>query len=593
LPLHGNETAQFAARPVIAGRHMVVACGHWLAAMAGMRMLDRGGNAFDAGVAIVFAQAVLEFQSYGFGGEVPMLLYPAAEGRVVAVSGNMTAPAAATIEEYRRRGVTDLIPGDCLLAAGVCAVPDALIAVLDRYGTLSLREVLEPAIQLAADGFPVYPGLRDVIVQNEARLRAEWPTSAALLLPDGRVPEVGETWRNPDLARTFEKLVEAEQAALARGRSGALQATRDRFYRGDIARQIVRFQRENRFRDENGIVSNGLLTEADFAAFATRFEEPTTVRYRGLDVFKCGPWSQGPVLLQMLNLLEPYDLRSMGQNSADYIHTILEAMKLAYADRERYYGDPDFVDVPLSGLLSPEYAAARRALIDPHRASLELRPGNPYPYQGSDFVPDLSRVIGRPWSGGTTSAQVIDRDGNVFSAIPSGGWFRSSPVIEGLGFCLGTRMQMFWLGDPDHPGALRPGKRPRTTLTPSLVLKDGRPFLAFGTPGLDQQDQWSLLFFLGVADFGLDVQEAIEAPVFHSHHFPKSWYPRLEQPGVCEAESRIEPEVIDELRRRGHTVNVAGPWAHGFVTAVMYDAQRRAILGGASPRNRRSYALGW
>ena len=589
---HGFELEGSSTRPVIRGRHLVVACGHYLASLAGMRMRDLGGNAIDAGVAMAFAQAVLEFQSYGFGGEMPILIYSAVAGEVVAINGNMRAPAAATIDWFRSRGIS-LIPGDGFLPAGVCAAPDALVTALDRYGRLTLKQVLAPAIELAADGFPLYEGMRNRIASSEQRFRTEWPTSAGLLLPGGRVPPVGETWRNPDLARTFEKLVEAEHNARSQGRSAALRAARDRFYKGDIARQIVAFQRETTVRDANGFESTGLLTEEDFAIFETRVEEPVTVNYRGYDVYKCGPWSQGPVFLQQLTLLEGFDLKVLGHNSADAIHLITEAAKLAFADRERYYGDPEFVAVPLRGLLSKAYAAARRDLIDPRRASLELRPGNPYPYEGSDRQPDLSPLRVRARDDGTTGTRAVDEEGNMFSATPSGGWLYSSPVIPGLGFCLSTRGQIFWLDDADHPNALRPRKRPRTTLSPSLVMKGNRPCMVFGTPGVDNQDQWTLQFFLNMVDYGMDVQDAIDAPSFHSTHFPSSFYPRKANPGELVIEARVPSAVCDDLRARGHAVKVVPGWTLNFTTAVVFDPDRRLIEGGASSRGERNYALGW
>ncbi len=589
---HGMELEGSATRPVVRGRHLVVSCGHYLAALAGMRMRDLGGNAVDAGVAMAFCQAVLEFQSYGFGGEVPMLIYDARSRRVVAINGNMRAPAAATIEWFRARGIR-LIPGDGFLPAGVCAAPDALITALDRFGRLSLKDVSAPAIELAAEGFPAYEAFRNMIATHEQRFRAEWPSSAALFLPGGAVPALGETWRNPDLARTFEKLVEAECNARHLGRSAALRAARDRFYKGDIAREIVAFQRETRVRDANGFESSGLLTEDDFAAFETRVEDPVTAAYRGYDVFKCGPWSQGPVFLQQLNLLEGFDLRRLGHNSADYIHVITEAAKLAFADRERYYGDPEYTTVPIRGLLSKAYAAARRALIDMGRASIELRPGNPYPHQGEDVQPDLSRATVQAWAGGTTGTRAVDEDGTMFSATPSGGWFRSSPIISGLGFCLSTRGQMFRLDDPDHPAALQPRKRPRTTLTPSLVMKDGAPCMVFGTPGGDQQDQWTLQFFLNYVDFGMDVQDAIDAASFHNNHCPSSFYPRKAIPGEVVIEARVPRDVLDDLTARGHRVKVVPGWTHNFTTAVVYHPDRRLIEGGASSRGERNYALGW
>ena len=579
-------------RPVIRGRSFMVACGHYLACVAGLRMYSLAGNAFDAGVAMVFAQSVLEYQSYGFGGEVPILIHAARDGQVAAVSGNTRAPGAATIERFRNRGLT-LIPGDGFLPAGVCAVPDALITVLDRYGRLTLEQVLGPALELAANGFPMYEGMRRSLVQHEARFRTEWPTSAALFLPGGRVPDLGDTWRNPDLARTFERLIEAERGARGRGRRGALRAARDCFYRGPFAREIVAFQRETQLRDATGTVSAGLLSEEDFASFETRIEAPVSVRFRGHDVYKCGPWSQGPVFLQQLTLLDGFDLRSLGHNTVDYVHTVTEAAKLAFADRERYYGDPEFVTVPMRGLLSSEYAASRRGLIDPRRASLELRPGDPYPFEGTAAPAEAAAVEARGWEGGTTGTRAVDAEGNMFSATPSGGWFRSSPVIPGLGFSLGTRCQMFWLHDPRHPGALVPGKRPRTTLSPTLVMKDGRPRMVFGTPGGDQQDQWTLQVFLNMTVFGMDVQDAIDAPAFHSIHFPGSFYPREAHPGEMLVEGRMPAEVVAGLRERGHQVTVAGDWSLNYTTAILYDPARGLMEGGASSRGERNYALGW
>jgi gamma-glutamyltranspeptidase / glutathione hydrolase len=579
-------------RPVIRGRRLVVSCGHYLAALAGMRMHSLGGNAIDAGVAMVFAQAVLESQSFGFGGEVPILVYSARDRRVVAINGNMCAPAAATIEWFRGKGIA-MIPGDGFLPAGVCAVPHALITALDRYGRLTLEQVIAPAIELASGGFPLYEGMLRSLLQHEARFRAEWPTSAALFLPGGVLPRIGDTWRNPDLARTFERLVDAERDAASRGRSAALEAARDYFYRGPIAAEIVAFQRDTTVRDANGTVSHGLLTADDFAQFETRVEAPAALNYRGYDVCKCGPWSQGPVFLQQLALLEGFDLRALGHNSARYIHVLMEAAKLAMADRERYYGDPEFVEVPLAGLLSKAYAAARRELIDPHAASTALRPGDPYPFQEGGRRADPASVRGHAWDGGTTGARAIDADGNMFSATPSGGWFRSSPIIPGLGFCLGTRGQMFWLDDPTHPAALRPRKRPRTTLSPSLVMRGDRPYMVFGTPGGDQQDQWTVQFFVNVVDFGMDLQDAIDAPSYHTAHMPSSFYPRRSSPGEIVVEGRVPGPVIEDLRARGHTVEVTGDWSLNYTTAAAFDGERGLVEAAASSRGERNYALGW
>jgi gamma-glutamyltranspeptidase/glutathione hydrolase len=589
---HGFEGPGSATRPIIRGRHLVVSCGHYLAALAGMRMRESGGNAVDAGVAMVFAQTVLEFQSCGFGGEAPILIYSPDERRVVAINGNMRAPASATIEWFRNRGVTR-IPGDGFLPAGVCAAPGALITALERYGRLTLQQVLAPAIDLAAGGFAMYEGMRAFIERMAPRFRREWPASAALFLPGDRVPALGERWCNPDLARTLERLVEAEHNARGLGRRAALRAARDRFYRGDITREIVAFQRDTVVQDEAGVTSPGLLTERDFAEFETRVQEPVCVRYRGNDVYKCGPWSQGPVFLQQLNLLEGFDLRALGHNSADYLHVVVEAAKLAFADREQYYGDPDSGHVPVVGLLSKAYAAARRGLIDPARASLEQRPGDPYPFEGGAPSGAIEAVAARTWDGGTTGTRAVDGDGLMFSATPSGGWFRSSPVIPGLGFCLGTRGQMFRLDDPNHPAALRPRAQPRTTLSPSLVVKEGRPWLVFGTPGGDQQDQWTLLFFLNVADFGMDLQDAIDAPSFHTEHMPSSFYPREARPGEIVVESRVPPDVVETLRGRGHKVRVVPGWALNFTTAVAIDHAHGILEGAASSRGERNYAMGW
>jgi len=589
---YDRPTRDATTRPVIRGRSLVVACGHYLASLAGMQMHALGGNAIDAGVAMVFAQAVLEFQGFGFGGEAATLIYSARDRRVVAINGNMRAPRAATIEWFRARGITD-IPGDGFLPAGVCAAPDALFTALDRYGRLSLAQVLAPAIDLAANGFAMYEGMQRSLQASASRFQSEWPTSAALFLRDGAPPAVGDVWRNPDLARTYERLVEAEQRARSRGRHEALEAARDFFYRGPIAREIVAFQRDTAIRDAGGTVSSGLLTEEDFASFDTRIETPVTVDYRGYDVYKCGPWSQGPVFLQQLRLLETFDLRGLGHNTADYIHTVIEAAKLAFADRERYYGDPEFVDVPMRGLLSREYAAARRALIDPQTASPEWRPGDPYPFQGDAPPRAPAPTASRAWHGGTTGTRAVDAEGNMFSAVPSGATFRGSPVIPGLGFSLGTRGQMFWLDDPDHPAALRPRKRPRTTLSPTLVLKDGQPFLVSGTPGGDQQDQWPLHVFLNVVEFGMGLQEAIDSPSFHTLHAPSSFYPREARPNEIVVENRVPANVIAELTRRGHIVRIVGAWNLNYTTAVTYDPSRRLIEGAASSRAERHYALGW
>jgi gamma-glutamyltranspeptidase/glutathione hydrolase len=397
---------------------------------------------------------------------------------------------------------------------------------------------------------------------------------------------VGEIYVQRDIAGFFTRLMNAESRERRRGRKEGLAAAHDAFYKGEIAERIVKFVQEPRL-DSTGKRHCGLITKEDLQRYATRVEEPVTANYRGYDVFKCGPWSQGPVFLQQLALLEGYELGAMRHNSPEYIHLLIEAAKLAFADRESYYGDPDFVEVPLDVLLSREYAATRRKLIDPDRASMELRPGNASAYRpreqqgGSDIH-----------KGDTTHLDAMDRWGNMLSATPSGGWFRSSPVIEGLGFPLGTRLQMFSL-DPGHPNCLRPGKRPRTTLTPSLALKDGRPYMVFGTPGADQQDQWSLQFFLNCVDFGMNLQVAVDAPTFHTGHFPSSFHPHGAEPGALYLEGRIPRETIASLGEKGHVVRVGGDWSHGRVLGIRFDAESGTISGAATARMETGYAMGW
>jgi gamma-glutamyltranspeptidase/glutathione hydrolase len=586
---HGFETDRRSFRPVIRGTRLVVSCGHYLGSMAGMQMLARGGNAFDAGVAAVFAQMVLEFQSAGFGGECPMLLYSAQDRRVDAINGNTRAPAAATIEHYRSLGF-ELVPGDGFLSAGVCATPSSLLTVLERYGSLSLADVTAPAIELAANGFPMYDSFQRAIAGSAQHLREEWPSSAALLLDNDKVPAIGQTYRNPDLAATFEKLVEAEHNAHHLGRQSAIRAAHDRFYQGDIAQAIVDFQRETRTTHPGGPLASGLLTREDFADFQTRVERPASTTYRGYTVYKCGVWSQGPVMLQQLNLLEGFDLSAMGPGTVDYIHTVTEVAKLAFADREQYYADPDFVAVPLDGLLSKAYAQKRRGLIDARRASLAMRPGDPLRNEAEIAEGEL--VPAGAWQSGTTGTRVVDAMGNLFSATPSGGWLRSSPVVPGLGFALGSRIQMFWL-DAQHPAGLAPRKQPRTTLSPSLATRDGSPYLAFGTPGGDQQDQWALQFFLNHVDFGMDIQDATDEPTFHSVHFPSSFYPRASTAGGLVVEASVSEEVRSALADRGHLVRTVDALTQGNVTAVRIDPETGCLEGSSTSRGQKAYAIGW
>ena len=581
----------FTTRPVIRGFHGVVAAGHYLAAEIGMRVLEAGGNAFDAGVASVFALTLLKPQSAGIGGECPMLLYHhSRDGSLpnpVAVSGQGGAPRRATIEWFRSHGIAS-IPGDGLLSTTVPATFDACVTVLQRFGRLGLRETIGPVADLAAEGFAMYPALQRGLATRVDRYRDEYPTTGEVYLHMGEVPAVGWRLRKPAWASTFRRIVDEEVRARGRGadRVDALETARDAYYRGFVAEEIERFASTTSVPDATGRSWTGLIDAADLAGHRTRLERPATVRYHGLDVHKCGPWTQGPVFLQQLTLLAGFDLPRMGHNSADYLHTLMEAAKLAFADRECWYGDPEFADVPMDRLLSSEYAAERRHLIDAARASAEFRPGDAAPADPPHVAPDPAAG-----NGDTTHVDVADEEGNLFAATPSGGWLESSPVIPSLGFPLGSRLQVFNL-DPSHPNSLAPGKRPRTTLTPSLVTRDGAPVMAFGTPGGDQQDQWTLQFFLNVVDFGMDLQAAIDAPVVHSAHFPSSFYPHETFPRRVVAESRIPVDVLAELAARGHDIQVIGEWASGEVTAVRFDTGTGLIEGAASPRAGAAYAIG-
>ncbi len=584
--LLGHGSVEFTSRPVIMGTNGMATSGHYLASRIGLNILEQGGNAIDAGVAMGFALSVLEPFIYGIGGEVPILIYLAAEGRVVALSGQGHAPERATIKWFTDNGY-DAVPGDGLPAT---AVPDAVstwITALSRFGSMSLAQVLGPSIELASTGFPMYELMKIALESYAGWFRESWPTSAAAYLPEGRTPEVGELYIQEDLADFFGRLTAAEAKAVGRGRIGALEAARSEFYSGEIAEQILRFSQNNSLPDSAGRRHKGLLREQDLGGYISRIEDPVTVNYRGLDVYKCGPWTQGPVFLQQLSILEGYDLASMEHNSPEYIHLVTECAKLAFADREQYYGDPDFVDVPLDMLLSKEYAEKRRELIDPERASMELRPGDT-----ASFRPQHKETDPRVFRGDTTHLDAVDRWGNMIAATPSGGWFASSPVIEGLGFPLGSRMQMFYL-DPKHANSLEPGKRPRTTLTPSLVLRDGRPFMVFGTPGGDQQDQWTLQFFLNCVDFNMNMQAAVDAPTFHSSHFPASFYPHSASPGRLTVEGRLPEATISALRKKGHDIEVAGDWSNGRVLGIKYDSGSGVMSGVATARMETGYAMGW
>jgi gamma-glutamyltranspeptidase/glutathione hydrolase len=584
----------FTTRPVIMGQRGVVTSGHYLATAAGFRIMEQGGNAIDAAAAMCFCLNLLEPHLNGIGGEVPTLIYSAKDRKAFAICGLGWSPQAFTIEWCKQHAI-DLIPGDGYLPACVPAVVDTWALAVARFGTMRFGQILQPAIELAENGFPIYERLHNDIAEHAERFTQAYPTTGAIYCPGGRVPRIGDVLRNSDWGSALRLMCRAEEAAKHRGRVAGIEAARDVFYRGKIAERIVRFIAENPVEDASGSAHEGLLTYEDMAAWHASVEEPVSLNYRGLDVHKCSSWTQGPVFLQQLAILEGFDLQAMGHNSAEYLHTWIECAKLAFADREAYYGDPAFDDVPFDVLLSKEYGTERRGLIGTE-ASRELRPGDAGQglpdYVSFDVRENNRQAMEAAYDGDTTHLDAIDREGNMVAATPSGGWIPSSPVIEGLGFPLGTRGQMFYL-NPNRPNALAPHKRPRATLTPSLVTKDGEPWMVFGTPGGDCQDQWTLQFFLNHVDFEMDIQEALDAPSVHSEHFPGSFYPREAHPARMVAENRIPPDVIAALEKLGHEVVVKDGWVNGKCMGIRYDAERGIILGGVSPRGKIGYALGW
>jgi gamma-glutamyltranspeptidase / glutathione hydrolase len=586
-PAPGEIMGSSTYRPEIVGRVGVVAAGRHFAAEAGMRMLARGGNAIDAGVAATFAAAVSEISHFGLGGEAPLAIYLADRREVVIVDGQGWAPAAATAGAFRGRRIPTSGPS----AGTVPAVVDALCIALAELGTLSLADTVGPAIELA-EGFAWYESLTLYLRPEMDRMTGD---AARIYLPGGRIPAVGSVFSQPDLARTLRALVDAEHHALAQGRRAAIYAARDRFYRGDIAQRVAASVER----------AGGLLTAADLAGYRGRIEPPTRgvfkTRHGTYEVFKTGFWGQGPVLLQALALLQGFDLERMGHNSTDYIHTVTEALKLALADRDAFYGDPDFVEVPALGLLSDVYAAARRKQIDPGTANNEARPGEPWNFQSasSDVRPSATNVsfqrdarAATP-SFDTTSINVADARGNLFSASPSSGWFFGGTFIAGdTGVPLGNRMQAFVL-DEGHPNVLRGGKRPRTTLSPTIVVRDGQPYMALSSPGGDSQDQQALQVLLNIAVFGMRPQEAIEAPRFNSLHYRESFRNHAFRPGGLQLESRIAPDVVEALGRRGHRTAVIGSFMMDTGTVLVgIDAAHGTLFGAADVRRQR-FVTGW
>jgi gamma-glutamyltranspeptidase/glutathione hydrolase len=591
----------FTTRPEIEGTFGVVATTHWIATAVGMAALEKGGNAFDAAVATAFTLQVVEPHLNGPGGDVPVIVYDVRQGKPEVICGQGPAPQAATIEHYRDLGL-DLVPGTGLLAACVPGTFETWMLLLRDYGTMHVADVLAPAIFYAEHGHPLLERANATIATVADLFREHWPTSAAVYMPRGDVPATGSIFANPALAATYARvLLEAQSAG--GDRIAQIERARKTWSQGFVAEAIDKFCRTQKVMDVSGEPHSGVLTGADMARWQPLVEAPLTYDYGRYTVCKAGVWSQGPVTLQQLALLKGFDLDGLDPVGPDFIHLQVEAAKLAFADREAFYGDPDFADIPIDVLLSEGYNAARRKLIT-DRASLELRPGKLEGFGGAVrmHVADGTRLpvgasgageptVGRMGevNGDTVHFDIIDRAGNMVSSTPSGGWLQSSPVIPELGFCLGTRAQMFWL-DENHPAALMPGKRPRTTLSPTLALRDGEPYLVWGSPGGDQQDQWITQFFLRHVHASKNLQESIDAPAWHSEHFPISFWPRTARPGVLVVESRVPETTVKALRTRGHEVEVGPAWSEGRLTAASRVGNRRRAA--ANPRGMQGYAAG-
>jgi gamma-glutamyltranspeptidase / glutathione hydrolase len=594
----------FTTRPVLAGTFGMVASTHWLATAAGMAVLESGGNAFDAAAAAGFALHVVEPHLNGPGGEVPAIFATASDPTPTVLCGQGTAPAGATIERLRDRLGLDLVPGTGLLPATVPGAIGGWLALLRDHGSTPLRDVLGYAIEYAQRGHPVHARVAGTIAAMADHFRAAWPTSADVWLPGNRPPRGGDLLRQPVLAQTYRRLL-AEAEAAGTGREAQLEGARRAWYEGFVAEEIDAFCRRE-WLDDSGRPHAGVLTGDDMARWRATYERPVTLDWRDVTVCKVGAWSQGPVLLQQLALLAGFGDDVLRHGSAEQVHVAVECAKLAFADREAWYGDVP--DVPLDDLLSPSYADSRRGLVGAE-ASHQLRPGAPggrrprlpsY-LQARAEAPVATGAepgLGEPTvsaagttRGDTCHVDVVDRWGNMISATPSGGWLQSSPAIPALGFCLGTRGQMFWL-EEGLPASLAPGRRPRITLSPTLVVRAGVPVLACGTPGGDQQDQWQLCFLLAHLVAGLDLQAAIDAPAWHTNAFPSSFFPRVSVPGEVVVEDRLGDDVVDELRRRGHRVTVSDPWSLGRLSAVSRDPATGVVRAAANPRGMQGYAAG-
>ena len=593
--------AKFTTRPEIIGTFGAVSSTHWLASAVGMSILERGGNAFDAAVATGFTLQIVEPHLSGPAGDMPAILYSARDRAVRVLCAQGVAPKAATIAKFRELGLA-MIPGTGFLAAAVPGAFDGWMLLLRDYGTMAIDEVLAPAIAYAENGFPVLPRVTMSLLPLAEFFRAEWPSSAEVWLPGGQPPKPGTLHRTPGVAAVYRRIL-AEAKAAGGARERQIDAARDAFYRGFVAEEIDNFATRKPHIDGSGRRHASLLTVDDMVAWRATWEESASYDYGRYRVHKTGAWGQGPVLLQQLALLKGFDLSAVDTDGAEFVHVVTECAKLAFADREAFYGDPGFVDVPLQTLLSDDYNNSRRALVG-EDASLELRAGLPalseprlktmLALAGSvtAFGPGGGEPTFAPlpeYRGDTVHLDVVDRWGNMIAATPSGGWFQSSPIIPSLGFPLGTRAQMFWLAE-GLPSSLIPGARPRTTLSPTLVERDGEPYLVCGSPGGDQQDQWTLLLLMRHFHHRLNLQEAIDSPMFNNMHFPASFTPRIFKPGVLAIEDRFATHTLDELARRGHRLTIADGWSLGRLCAA--SSAGGVIKAAATPRHMEAYAIG-
>lgn len=572
---HRVPTAKYPTyRPTVMARQATVSSSHYLATEAGLHIIRQGGNVVDAGVATGLCINVLQPHLTSLGGVAPIIVHMAEQDRTVTIDGLGVWPQAASIEYFQSLHDGDLPEG--ILRSIVPGAADAWLTALELFGSMTFEQVAAPALELAESGFPMYPSLHSDLTTYLIAFR-RWHSTSEVLLPGGDVPPLGRLLVQKDLAQTLRRLIEAE-------RGGGIPAARELFYQGEIAQAMAKFCQEQ----------GGLLSLDDLAAYRVQIDDPVYSEYREHVVASCGPWCQGPVVNQALSILEHFDLTAMRHNSAAYIHTMTEALKLCLADRERYYGDPAFIDVPLDGLLSADYARRRAEQIDPHRAWPDMPPpGEPSRHRIEQRQTGRAAMTqpGGPWPLDTSYLCVADAAGNLFSATPSDS-ARETPMVPGLGFIISPRGSQSWL-DPEHPSSLHPGKRPRLTPNPALAFRDGRPYMAFGTPGGDMQCQAMVQMLVNMVDFGMEPQQAIEAPRFLSQSFPNSFWPHTSHPARLSVEARIAKPIREDLRTMGHDVEVWPDYARaaGSLCSTGLDLETGTVWAGADPR-RENYALG-